>query len=68
MGVCYYIPVKVYLANCNRGSSNKEPSPCFNSLLLFLSSFHPEQPKSYRTIDLVHLSYLRNWDVPIYSH
>ena len=31
------IAVKAYLANGNRGSSNKEPSPCFTSIyLMFL--------------------------------
>ena len=37
-----------------------------STLLLFLSSFLPGQPKSYRSIDLVRLPYLRNWDVSLF--
>jgi len=34
-----------------------------STLLLSLFSFLSGQPKSYRTIDLVRLPYLRKWDV-----
>jgi len=37
-----------------------------HTLLLFLFSFLPGQPKSYRSIVLVRLSYLRKWDVSLF--
>jgi len=36
------------------------------TLLLFLSSFLPGQPKRYRTIDLVRLPYLRKWGLSLF--